>query len=109
MPEYWPALCTLAAIVALLVLIIWLKLQAFVALLVVSLGLGLAAGLGPLQTVQSVGKGVGAILAEVAILLALGSMLGRMLDVSGGRGHRPHAGECLRHSAPRSPCWSPPT
>lgn len=79
----WPALCTAFALVLLLVLIVRYRLQAFVALLVVSLVLGLAAGLSPVRVVEAMGKGVGEILSGVAILLALGSMLGRMLDVSG--------------------------
>jgi Gnt-I system low-affinity gluconate transporter len=79
----WPAVWTLVALVLLLVLIIRWKVQAFIALLVVSLGLGLAAGLRPEKVVESIGKGVGDILAGVAVILALGAMLGRMLDVSG--------------------------
>src|SRR5437588_8803691 len=79
----WPALCTVAALAALLVLIIRYQFQAFVALLVVSLGLGLAAGLPPLEVVAAVGKGIGDILAGVAVILALGAMLGRILDASG--------------------------
>src|SRR4051794_5706602 len=79
----WPAVCTAAALAALLVLIIRYRYQAFVALLVVSLGLGLAAGLPPLRVVEAMGKGIGDILAGVTILLALGAMLGRVLDASG--------------------------
>src|SRR5262249_45967631 len=83
MPESWPAICTAVALALLLVLIIRYQLNAFVALLVVSLGLGLAAGMPPTRVVASIGEGLGKILAGVAILLALGAMLGRMLDVSG--------------------------
>src|SRR5436190_13980537 len=79
----WPALCTAIALVVLLVLIIRYKFQAFVALLAVSLGLGLAAGLPPLRVVAAMGQGIGDILAGVTILLALGAMLGRILDASG--------------------------
>ena len=79
----WPAACTAAALVVLLVLIIRYKFQAFVALLIVSLGLGLAAGLPPLQVVSAVGKGIGDILAGVTVILALGAILGRILDASG--------------------------
>src|SRR4029077_7730970 len=75
--------CTLCALVLLLVFIIRYKLNAFVALLVVSLALGLAAGLSPDQVLAAIGKGVGDILREVALILALGAMLGRMLEVSG--------------------------
>lgn len=83
MTHLWPALWTALALAVLLVLIIRYRVQAFVALLVVSLGLGLAAGLPPVKVVESIGKGVGEIVAGVAIILALGAMLGRMLDVSG--------------------------
>lgn len=83
MSTAWPALCTFAALVLLLVLIIRCKLQAFVALLVVSLGLGLAAGMPPGKVLDAIAKGVGEILAGVAIILALGAMLGKMLDASG--------------------------
>jgi gluconate transporter len=79
----WPALFTALALVLLLVLIIRYKFQAFVALLVVSLGLGLAAGMPPGKVTGAIGKGVGEIMTSVAIILALGSMLGRMLDASG--------------------------
>lgn len=83
MPGPWPAACTAVALALLLVLVIRCQLNAFVALLVVSLGLGLAAGMPPTRVVASVGEGLGKILAGVAVLLALGAMLGRMLDVSG--------------------------
>jgi gluconate transporter len=83
MTQSWPALCAAVALGVLLLLIIRYKLQAFVALLLVGLGLGLAAGLPPVQVVKSVGVGVGDILGKVAILLALGAILGKLLDVSG--------------------------
>jgi gluconate transporter len=79
----WPAVCAAAALALLLVLIICFKVHAFVALLVVSLALGLAAGLPPDRVVAAITKGVGGIMGGVAIILALGAMLGRMLDVSG--------------------------
>src|SRR5262245_56191496 len=83
MTHAWPAICTAVALALLLVLIIRFKLQAFVALLVVSLGLGLAAGMPPGKVMKSIGTGIGEIMAGVAVILALGSMLGRMLDASG--------------------------
>src|ERR1051326_1200755 len=83
MIEAWPALCTLAALIVLLVFIIRFHLNAFVALLLVSLGLGLASGMTPTRVIDGIGTGVGSILKGVAVILALGAMLGRMLDVSG--------------------------
>lgn len=79
----WPALCTAFALALLLVLIIRYKLQAFLALLVASLVLGLGAGFPPEKVVASIDKGVGDILKGVAVILALGAILGRLLDVSG--------------------------
>ncbi len=79
----WPAVCTAAALVLLLVLVIRWKVHAFVALLVASLAAGLAAGLPPGRVLAAIGKGVGDIMAGVAVILALGAMLGKMLDVSG--------------------------
>src|SRR5262249_34705193 len=83
MNDAWSALCTAAALVVLLVLIIRFRVQAFGALLAVSLGLGLVAGMPPEKVMGSIGKGVGEILAGVAVILGLGGMLGRMLDASG--------------------------
>ena len=83
MNEAWPALCTLLALVLLLVFIIRYQLNAFVALLVVSLVLGLGAGLAPGKVLEEMGIGVGKIMKGVAFILALGAMLGRMLDASG--------------------------
>ncbi|MEU3018984.1 MULTISPECIES: GntP family transporter [unclassified Nocardiopsis] len=83
-------------IALLLVLIIRFKVHAFVALLLVSILVGLASGM-PLVTVPatadapeqlgviaSITAGVGGTLGSVAVLVALGAMLGRMIEVSGG-------------------------
>jgi Gnt-I system low-affinity gluconate transporter len=83
MNDLWPGLCAAAALIALLVLIIRYHVHAFIALLVISLGLGLAAGLPPAKIVDSINKGIADILREVLLLLALGAMLGRMLETSG--------------------------
>ncbi len=83
MHDHWPGLCAAAALMALLVLIIRYHVHAFIALLVVSLGLGLAAGLPPAKVVDAFNKGSADILRDVLLLLALGAMLGRMLETSG--------------------------
>lgn len=90
-----PGLLTVAAlgIVLLLVLIIKLRLQPFVALLAVSIAVGLGAGLSVTElfgTVQNsaavslIQTGMGGILGQVAIIIGLGTMLGAILEVSGG-------------------------
>jgi GntP family gluconate:H+ symporter len=88
-------LLTVAAlgILLLLFLIIKVRLQPFVALLGVSIAVGLASGLsvtelfGTVQKSEAVSlieEGMGGILGHVAIIIGLGTMLGAILEVSGG-------------------------
>ncbi|GAA1902591.1 gluconate:H+ symporter [Streptomyces durmitorensis] len=88
-------LLTVAAlgIVLLLFLIIKVRLQPFVALLAVSIVVGLSAGLSVTELFGTVQKsdaisviesGMGGILGHVAIIIGLGTMLGAILEVSGG-------------------------
>ncbi|MCC5480659.1 GntP family permease [Streptomyces barringtoniae] len=90
-----PGLLTVAAlgIALLLYLIIKVRLQPFVALLAVSIAVGLLAGLsvtelfGTVQrsdAVSTIESGMGGILGHVAIIIGLGTMLGAILEVSGG-------------------------
>jgi len=81
-----PVLLAIAAagIAILLVMIIRFKIQAFVALLTVSILVAVAATI-PLQDIFTVvSSGVGSTMGKVAILIALGAVLGRMIEVSGG-------------------------
>ncbi|MEV6807210.1 gluconate:H+ symporter [Streptomyces sp. NPDC051132] len=90
-----PGLLTIAGlgIALLLFLIIKVRLQPFVALLAVSVAVGLLAGLsvtelfGTVQrsdAVSTIESGMGGILGHVAIIIGLGTMLGAILEVSGG-------------------------
>jgi len=81
-----PLLLTIAAlgVAVLLVMIIRFKVQAFVALLTVSIGVALAAQI-PLKDIFTVvSNGVGTTMGKVALLISLGAILGRMIEVSGG-------------------------
>ena len=71
-------------IAVLLLLILRFKLQPFLALLVVSLGVGLAAGVAPSELPTLIETGVGSTLGHVALIIALGAMIGRLVEVSGG-------------------------
>lgn len=73
-----------AAITALLVLIIKLKMHAFVALTLVSLSTALATGISTEQVVPTMMSGFGGTLAAVALLVGLGAMIGKILEVTGG-------------------------
>ncbi len=77
-------LVAIAGIFALLFLVIRTKLHAFVALLLVSLVVGVLAGMPFEQVIESVETGMGGTLGFVAVVVGLGAMFGRMLEVSGG-------------------------
>ncbi len=77
-------LLTLAAIAFLLVLILYVKLHAFLALLLTSMALGLAAGMPPAAVLKSIQNGFGEALGFIAIVLGLGAMIGGYLEHSGG-------------------------
>ena len=73
-----------AGIALLLVLIIRFKIQAFIALLFVSIVVAVAARIPLADVFTVVSNGVGATLGKVAILIALGALLGRLIEFSGG-------------------------
>lgn len=77
-------LIALAGIFLLLFLVIRTKLHAFVALLVVSLIVGILAGMPLGDVVDTMEKGMGGTLGFVAVVVGLGAMFGQMLEVSGG-------------------------
>ena len=73
-----------AGVLVLLLLVIVLKLQAFVALLVVSFGVALVAGIPLGEIVPTITGGMGDTLGFVAIVVGLGVMIGRIIELSGG-------------------------
>jgi len=77
-------LIVIAGISLLLFLIIRSKLHAFVALLLVSLLVGAAAGMPLNKVIESIQNGMGGTLGFVAVVVGLGAMFGQMLEVSGG-------------------------
>jgi len=77
-------LVVIAGISLLLFLIIRSKLHAFVALLLVSLLVGIAAGMPLQKVIESIQNGMGGTLGFVAVVVGLGAMFGQMLEVSGG-------------------------
>ena len=77
-------IAVLAGIVVLLVLILWVRLHAFIALLIASLVTGLLAGMDPVLLLKAIQDGMGGTLGFVAVIIGLGAMFGAMLEVSGG-------------------------
>ncbi len=74
----------LLAVVALIVLIAKFRLHPFVALISVSLAMGVAAGMPLLSIVKAFQDGVGTSLGFIAVVVGLGTMLGKMMAESGG-------------------------
>ena len=77
-------LYALAAVIALIVAIARFKLHPFVALITVSIGLGVAAGMPLSAAVKAFQDGVGTSLGFIAVVVGLGTMLGKMMAESGG-------------------------
>src|ERR1700758_1598808 len=75
---------TVASIALLLVLILVVKLHAFLALLLSAMALGLAAGMPPDKVLKSIQFGFGDALGFIAVVVGLGAMIGRFLEHSGG-------------------------
>jgi Gnt-I system high-affinity gluconate transporter len=73
----------LLAILLLVGLITWGKLNAFLAFLIVSLFTGLLLGIPFSKITQSLYKGIGDTLGQLAIVIVLGAMLGKLVAESG--------------------------
>jgi Gnt-I system high-affinity gluconate transporter len=76
-------LIVLLSIIVLVLLITWVKLNAFLALLLVSIMAGLLLGIPLSGITQSVQKGIGDTLGSLVIIIALGAMLGKLVAESG--------------------------
>ncbi|OBW94681.1 GntP family permease [Gallibacterium salpingitidis] len=77
-------LIAICAVIALLILIMRFKIHAFVALTLVSLLTALATGTPFSKIVPTMLTGFGNTLASVALLVGLGAMIGRLLEITGG-------------------------
>ena len=76
-------LLLIASIACLLVLIIWLKINAFLALTLTAITTGLTSGMTPVAVLKSVQDGIGSTLGGLALVLALGITLGSILMETG--------------------------
>ena len=74
----------LGAVVLLVLLIIKMRVHAFVALILVSVLSAAVAGIPADDIVPVMMKGFGGTLASVALLVGLGCMIGKLLEVTGG-------------------------
>lgn len=82
-PDARLLLLAAAAVVALILLIARVKVHPFVALVSVSLAMGVAAGMPLGGAVKAFQDGVGSALGFIAIVVGLGTMLGKMMVETG--------------------------
>ena len=76
-------LVILLAVLALIGLISWGKVNAFLAFLLVTIPAGFALGLSPDQLMAAIYQGLGETLGSVVIIIVLGAMLGKLVAESG--------------------------
>jgi GntP family gluconate:H+ symporter len=77
-------LVAVIGIALLVLLIVWLKIHAFIALTIGALFVGVGSGIPLDKVTGSYEAGVGGVLGYVGVLIALGAMLGKLLADSGG-------------------------
>jgi len=78
-----PILIVSIGILILFALIILLRLNAFIAFIMVTLFIGISQGMELLSVVQSIEKGIGSTLGFLVMILGLGAMLGKIVAESG--------------------------
>ena len=82
--NYFLLLSVLAGIASLLILVLYFKFPAFIALLIASIVTGLLAGLSAQKMIATIQEGMGSTLGFVATIVGLGAMFGAILEKSGG-------------------------
>ncbi len=84
MSAFYILFIVLAGVTFLLIMVLKFKLNAFIALLITSILVGVLAGM-PLNLIsESIQKGMGGTLGFVATVVGLGAIFGQMLESSGG-------------------------
>jgi GntP family gluconate:H+ symporter len=77
-------LIAFAAVVLLVVLVAWLKVNSFVAMIIAALCAGICARQPLPDIVKGFTDGMGSVLGSIAVVIGLGSMIGKLLGESGG-------------------------
>jgi Gnt-I system high-affinity gluconate transporter len=78
-----PLLLAVLGILALILLITWVRLDTFISFVIVSVGIGLASGLDIHRITDAIQHGIGNIMGSLVIILGFGAMLGRLIADSG--------------------------
>ncbi|SKA01731.1 Gnt-I system high-affinity gluconate transporter [Chitinophaga eiseniae] len=99
-----PLLIVIAAILLLVVLVTWCKINTFVSFLIVSLLMGLALRMDIGAITQSIQTGIGKTLGSLIVVIVFGAMLGKLVAESGAA--QRIAGGLMRLLGPRYIQWS---
>ncbi len=81
--EVWVIATLLSSIVLIVVTIVKSKIHPFLALLLASFYVGTLMGMEPLKMVSAMEEGIGGTLGFLAAVIGLGTILGKMMEVSG--------------------------
>lgn len=84
MSQFTLLIIVIAAVALLLILVLKFKFNAFISLLIVSMFVGLTAGMSPNDVLKSIQNGMGSTLGFVATVVGLGAIFGALLEHSGG-------------------------
>jgi len=93
-----------AGIAVLLILILKFRIQAFIALLIASIVVGVIAGMQPYAIIETIQLGMGSTLGFVAVVVGLGAMFGAILEHSGGA--EAVASFLLKHFKEKGTSWA---
>src|SRR3989442_673243 len=77
--QTWLLICVGFSVILLIFLIAVCKLHAFLALTIASMVMGLCGGMKPVEVARSFQEGVGAVLSSIAVVVGLGTILGKLL------------------------------
>lgn len=81
--QIWVVSTLLISIVLIVLTIVKLKFHPFLALLLASFFVGAMMGMSPLDMVNAIESGIGGTLGFLAAVIGLGTILGKMMEVSG--------------------------
>lgn len=79
-----PIVSVVIGVALLLVLMMVFKLNAFIALLIVALFVGILEGMSPIDAMASVQAGLGSTLGSLTMIIVFGAILGKLMTDSGG-------------------------
>lgn len=81
--QIWVVSTLLVSIVLIVLTIVKFRFHPFLALLLASFFVGAMMGMGPLEMVNAIESGIGGTLGFLAAVIGLGTILGKMMEVSG--------------------------